>query len=157
MYRQSAIRSFRARATIMTLRRRPREPPRRSWNQRERAQPPVAVLADPLLAVRATAAVGRPGQPGVGAKRAGVAELAHEGLVDQHGRGLHSNAPHTGEPLDHLLRLPRRVTLDRLVALRFQVGHLLADQVEAIEQPLDLRPGVRGKGLVEGGAQLPEP
>ena len=39
MYRQSAIRSFRARATIMTLRRRPREPPRRSWNQRESAQP----------------------------------------------------------------------------------------------------------------------
>src|SRR5215218_3110731 len=38
-YRQSAIRSFRARATIMTLRRRPREPPRRSWNQRESAQP----------------------------------------------------------------------------------------------------------------------
>src|SRR5215213_4068284 len=38
-YRQSAIRSFRARVTIMTLRRRPREPPRRSWNQRESAQP----------------------------------------------------------------------------------------------------------------------
>src|SRR3954465_5779645 len=38
-YRQSAIRSFRARATIMTLRRRPRELPRRSWNQRESAQP----------------------------------------------------------------------------------------------------------------------
>src|SRR3954451_19506988 len=38
-YRQSAIRSFRARATIMTLRRRPREPPTRSWNQREGAQP----------------------------------------------------------------------------------------------------------------------
>ncbi len=37
-YRQSAIRSFRARATIMTLRRRPRELPRRSWNQRESAQ-----------------------------------------------------------------------------------------------------------------------
>jgi hypothetical protein len=39
MYRQSAIRSFLASATIMTLRRRPREPPRRSWNQRESAQP----------------------------------------------------------------------------------------------------------------------
>src|SRR4051812_31968050 len=38
-YRQSATRSLRARATIMTLRRRPREPPRRSWNQRESAQP----------------------------------------------------------------------------------------------------------------------
>src|SRR4051794_7456658 len=126
------------------------------FNER-RAQPPVAVLANPLLAVRAAAAVGRPGQPGVGAKRAGVAELAHEGLVDQHGRGLHADAPHTGEPLDHLLRPPPRLALDGLVALRFQVGHLLADQVEAIEQPLNLRPGVRGKGLVEGGAQLPEP
>ena len=38
-YRQSATRSFLASATIMTLRRRPREPPRRSWNQRESAQP----------------------------------------------------------------------------------------------------------------------
>jgi len=38
-YRQSATSSFRARATIITLRRRPREPPRRSWNQRESAQP----------------------------------------------------------------------------------------------------------------------
>src|SRR4051812_13434332 len=38
-YRQSATSSFRARATIMTLRRRPREAPRRSWNQRESAQP----------------------------------------------------------------------------------------------------------------------
>src|SRR3954465_7934443 len=61
------------------------------------------------------------------------------------------------EPLDHLLRLTRRLTFDGLVALRFQVGHLLADQVEAIEQPLNLRPGGRGKGLAGGGAQLPEP
>ena len=38
-YRHSATRSFLASATIMTLRRRPREPPRRSWNQRESAQP----------------------------------------------------------------------------------------------------------------------
>src|SRR3954464_1689808 len=82
--------------------------------------------------------------PGVGAKRAGVAEPAHEGLVDQHGRGLHADAAHTSEPLDHLLRLPRCLPLDRLVALRFQVGHLLANQVEAIEQPLNLRPSVRG-------------
>src|SRR5215207_8533969 len=126
------------------------------FNER-RAQPPVAVLADPLLAVRAAAAVGRSSQPGVGAKRAGVAEPAHEGLVDQHGRGLHTDAAHTDEPLDHLLRLPRRLVLDGLVALRFQVGHLLADQVEAIEQTLDLRPSVRRKGLVEGGAQLPQP
>ena len=77
--------------------------------------------------------------------------------MDQHGRGLHTDAAHTGEPLDHPLRLPRRFTFDGLVALRFQFGHLLADQVEAIEQALNLRPSVRGKGLVEGRAQLPQP
>ena len=38
-YLQSATKSLRASATIMTLRSRPRAPPRRSWNQRERAQP----------------------------------------------------------------------------------------------------------------------
>src|SRR3954465_4573280 len=61
------------------------------FNER-RAEPPVAVLADPLLALRAAAAVGRPGQPRVGAERAGVAEPAYEGLVNQHGRGLHTDA-----------------------------------------------------------------
>src|SRR3954463_15421923 len=158
---QAIVEPARERATGLVAQPHPGE-----LNER-RAQPPVAVLADPLLAVRAAAAVGRPGQPGVGAKRAGVAEAAHEGLMDQHGRGLHADAPHTGEPLDHLLRLTRRLTFDGPVALRFQVGHLLADQVEAIEQPLNLRPSVRGKGseqpldrrrggggkgLVEGGA-----
>src|SRR5215212_12237017 len=62
-----------------------------------------------------------------------------------------------GEPLDHLLHLPRCLTLDRLVALRFQFGHLLANQVETIEQALDLRPSMRGKRLVESRAQLPQP
>src|SRR4051794_8518100 len=61
------------------------------FNER-RAQPPVAVLANPLLALRAAAAVGRPGQPRVGAERAGVAEPAYEGLVNQHGRGLYADA-----------------------------------------------------------------
>src|SRR4030095_10524661 len=99
--------------------RRARPPHPGEVNQR-RAQPPVAVLANPLLAVRAAAAVGRPGQPGVGAKRAGVAEPAHESLVDQPGGGLAAEPAHTGEPLDHLLRLTRRLTFDGLVALRFQ-------------------------------------
>src|SRR4051794_32069044 len=92
-----------------------------------RAKAPVAVLADPLLAVRPAAAVGRSSQPGVGAKRAGVAEPAHEGLVDQHGRSLHADAPQAREVLDHLLRPPRRLALDGPVALPFQFGHLLAD------------------------------
>ena len=38
-YFQSATRSFLASATTMTLRSRPREPPERLWNQRERAHP----------------------------------------------------------------------------------------------------------------------
>src|SRR3954454_17661352 len=143
---QAVVEPARERATGLVAQPHPGE-----FNER-RAQPPVAVLADPLLAVRSAAAVGLSSQPGVGAKRAGVAEAAHEGLVDQHGRGLHTNAAHTGELPDHLLRLTRRLTFDGLVALCFQFGHLLADQVEAIEQALDLCPRVRGKGLVEGGA-----
>src|SRR4051794_14208915 len=147
---QAVVEPARERATGLVAQPHPGE-----FNER-RAQPPVAVLADPLLAVRAAAAVGCPGQPRVGAERAGVAEPAHEGLVDQHGRGLHTDVAHASEPLDHPLPLPRCLTLNRLVALCFQFGHLLTDQVEAIEQALDLRPSVRRKGLAEGGAQLPE-
>src|SRR4051795_5506594 len=88
---QAIVEPARERATGLVAQPHPGE-----FNER-RAQPPVAVLADPLLALCPTAAVGRPGQPGVGAKRAGVAEPAHEGLVDQHGRSLHADAPQARE------------------------------------------------------------
>jgi len=57
--------------------------------------------------------------------------------------------------LHHPLRVPQRPALDHPIALRFQFSRLLTDQVEAIEQPLDVRPGVWRKGLAKGGAELP--
>jgi hypothetical protein len=111
--RQSAMRSLRASATIIVLRR--------------RGAPSTRALNQPLLAPPRAALVGRPGDPGV-ARHGAIAPTPRHHLVHQHVRRLDAETKRASEGADRRVGPVVRSVLNAFEPRFLDCGDLLAQQ-----------------------------